>query len=337
MSIMTEGEYRYNMLIKRFPSAPSPAFESEEQQKFIWGRHWGCNNDVGRLRVVLMHRPGDEMRIVDPTKRIEDLGAFGDPEAGWYWRGREVPPLEKMQKEHDGLVAALKAEGVEVVNIERNAMIPGRMKTVYTRDSIIAVDGGAIVTRMGPVSRRGEERAVTQTLVHLGMPILRTIHGTGILEGGSFAFINRKTAVLGLSSRVNEEGARQLEEVLKVMGVELLRVQLTGYRLHIDGNFVMIDADTAFINPTQLPFWFLEKLEEMKIRTIEVHPDDGVSTINCIAVRPGRIIMSDQVSPRTLEKLDKAGISVVTIPYDNVYLGGGGIHCSTGPLVRDPV
>jgi hypothetical protein len=24
------------------------------------------------------------------------------------------------------------------------------------------------------------------------------------------------------------------------------------------------------------------------------------------------------------------------LPYDKVYLGGGGIHCSTGPLVRDP-
>jgi N-dimethylarginine dimethylaminohydrolase len=337
MSIMTEGEYRYNMLIKRFPSAPEPAFESPAQQEYIWGRRWGCNNDVGRLRAVLMHRPGDELKIVDPAKRLDDIGAFGDPATGWYWRGNKVPPLEAMQKEHDGLVAALKAEGVEVVQLERNAMLPGKMKSVYTRDSVIVVDGGAIVTRMGPPIRRGEERAVTQTLVHLGMPILRTIHGTGIMEGGSFAFINPKTAVIGISSRVNEEGARQVEEVLKVMGVELIRVQLTGYRLHIDGAFVMIDVDTAIINPMQLPFWFLEKLKEMKIRTIEVHPDDGVSAINCIAVRPGRVIASDQMSERTLGALDKAGISVVAIPYENVYLGGGGIHCSTGPLVRDPL
>lgn len=335
MSIMTEGEYRYNMLIKRFPSAPEPAFETPGQQELVWGRRWGCRNDVGRLRLVLMHRPGEELKVVDPTKRLDDIGAFGDPESGWYWRGHEVPALDTLQAEHDALVATLRAEGVEVVLLDRVA--PGRMKSCYTRDSIIAVDGGAIVTRMGPPIRRGEEAPVTQTVTRLGMPILRTIHGTGILEGGSFAFLNERTAVVGLSSRVNEEGARQLEDVLRVQGVELIRVHLTGYRLHIDGAFVMVDVDTAIVNPTQLPFWFLEKLKELKIRTIEVHPDDGVSAINCLAVHPGRVIMSDAVSLRTLDALDRHGIAVVRLPYESMYLGGGGIHCSTAPLIRDPV
>jgi arginine deiminase len=43
------------------------------------------------------------------------------------------------------------------------------------------------------------------------------------------------------------------------------------------------------------------------------------------------------VSNRTLDKLNDAGISIRLVPYDKVYLGGGGIHCSTGPLVRDPI
>ena len=335
MSAMTEGEYRYNMLIKRFASRPEPPFESASEQEFVWGRRWGCRSDVGRLRLVLMHRPGDELKVVDPAKKLNDIGAYGDDEAGWYWRGDSVPPLAAMQAEHDGLAAALRAEGVEVVFVD--AIKPGRMKSCYTRDSVIALDGGAIVTRMGPPIRRGEEWAVTRTLARIGMPILRTIHGSAILEGGSFAMIDAKTAVLGLSSRVNEEGARQLEEVLRVLGIELLRVHLTGYRLHIDGAFVMIDVDTALINPPQLPFWFLQKLEEMKVRTIEVCHEDGTSAINCLAVSPGRVIMSDQVSARTREKLDRAQISVVTIPYDKVYLGGGGIHCSTAPLIRDPL
>jgi arginine deiminase len=30
-------------------------------------------------------------------------------------------------------------------------------------------------------------------------------------------------------------------------------------------------------------------------------------------------------------------VSVRLVPYDRISLGGGGIHCSTSPLVRDPI
>lgn len=335
MGVISEHEYRYNMTMKIFHSHPEPAFETPEQQETVWGRQWGCDNDVGRLRMVLMHRPGEELAIVDPSKRLEDLGSFGDPEQGWYWRGDTVPSLQALQDEHDALVQVLGDNGVEVVFLDRVA--PGKMKSCYTRDSAIGVKGGAIVTRLGPIVRRGEEQPVTETLARLGMPILRTVHGTGIMEGGSFVWLNQHTAVIGRSNRVNEVGARQVEDVLHEYGVDLLRVDLTGYRLHIDGCIVMVDVDTAIINPVQLPFWFLEKLGELGIRTIEVQPDDPVSTVNCLAIEPGKVIMSAGVSARTRENLDKHGIEVIQVAYESMYLGGGGIHCSTCPLIRDSV
>lgn len=336
MSSVSEFEYRYNMTIKTFPSHAEPAFESASEQEGVWGARWGCDTDVGRLRKVLMHRPGDEMNVIDPSQRIEHLGSYGDIEGQtWYWRGDMIPPLEEQQAQHDALTAALKAEGVEIVMLNRCA--PGRHKSVYTRDSCIAVKGGAIVTRLGPTVRRGEEAPVTETLAGAGMPILRTIHGTGLMEGGSFVWLNSKTAVIGRSSRVNEEGTRQIEEVLNAQGVELLRVDLTGYRLHIDGALVMIDVDLAIINPANLPYWFLEKLGELGIRTVEVHPGDASGVVNCLAVAPGRVLMQPGLSPRTAETLDKLGVTVIPVEYDKLWLGGGGIHCSTSPLLRDPV
>ena len=229
------------------------------------------------------------------------------------------------------------ANSTTLTDVTLNAAAPGRHKSIYTRDSCIAVDGGAVVTRMGPRIRRGEERPVTQTLAALGMPILRTIHGTGLMEGGSFAHIRPDVAVVGVSSRVNEEGARQLEEVLAVQGTRLIRVQIPGYRLHIDGAFVMIHHDVALVNPSTLPFVFMEELKRLGVRMIPLNHEDPSWAINCLAVAPGRVLMSDQVGPRTQEALDKAGISVRLVTYDKVYLGGGGIHCSTAPLVRDPV
>ncbi|MEO0818796.1 MAG: arginine deiminase-related protein [Pseudomonadota bacterium] len=333
---VSEFEYRYNMTIRSFPSHADPSFESAGQQETVWGRRWGCDNDVGTLRMVLMHRPGDEMAVIDPEKRIERLNSYGD-EAGqtWYWRGNRLPDLAAQQAQHDALTAALRAEGVEVVLIDRAG--PGKHKQIYTRDSCIGVQGGAIVTRLGPIVRRGEEAPVTQALARVGCPILRTINGRGLMEGGSFVWLRPGLAVIGRSSRVNEEGARQVEEVLREAGAELIRVDLTGYRLHIDGALVMIDADTAITNPTQLPFWFLEKLDALGIRQIEVHPDDAVGCLNCLAVRPGRVIMQAGLSPRTADRLDRLGIEIVPVDYDLVYEGGGGIHCSTSPLIRDPL
>ena len=330
-----DAHYRYNQTIKLFGAEAEPAFETAEQQEAVWGRRWGCDNDVGRLRLVLMHRPGAEMAVVDPEKRIEEIGAFGDPEAGWYWQSDEIPPLAEMQAQHDGLVAALEREGVEVAVLE--GVADGRIKSCYTRDSAIMVKGGAVVCRLGPRVRRGEEAAVTRALAKLGAPILRTIHGRGLMEGGSFAWINSTTAVVGRSIRVNEEGARQLEEVLRAQEVELIRVDLVGYDIHIDGAFVMIDVDLALVDPERLPYAFLQRLAALGVRTIEITPADSSWIVNCLAVRPGRVIMPEGGSNRTLDLLARHGVEMVTLPYDKMALNGGGIHCSTCPLVRDPV
>ena len=333
MLIMSEGDYSYNRLIAAFPFLPEPSFESSEMQEFVWRRRWGCTTDVGALRTVLVHRPGAELDVIDPTKWLPDIGAFGDVDRGWYWRGPEPPDVPRMQAQHDTLVDMLRNQGVEVVYLDEAA--PERTKSCSPRDAVIAVDGGAIVCRLGASIRRGEELPVTRTLARLGMPILRTVHGTGIREGGSFAWLNARTAVLGLGTRTNVEGARQVEEVLRTQGVELVRVDLPGYRQHLDGLFVMIDIDRALVNPTLVPYALLEKLRELKIRTIDLHPQDHAFTINCLAIRPGRVLMSE-TSAATLERISKEGIDVISVPFDGVYRGGGGIHCSTAPLIRDP-
>ncbi len=47
--------------------------------------------------------------------------------------------------------------------------------------------------------------------------------------------------------------------------------------------------------------------------------------------------MPEGASNRTLDRLADLDVEVTTIPYDKMALNGGGIHCSTCPLVRDSV
>ena len=325
----------YMNLHRRIIGQGEPAFEDPAMLEKIWGDNWGTNNDVGRLRKVLVHRPGKEWDVMmTGGEYVADVDALLGPEDMWYWKGRERPDIAKVQAQHDNLTTALKAEGVEVVTVVDP--LPHLTKTIYTRDTAVIVKGGAILCRFGIDYRRGEELPIMRTLAKIGMPILHSIHGTGLMEGGSFLWLNEKTAAVSIGHRSNHEGARQLGEVLKTLGVELLYVDNTGYGLHIDGSLVMLKPDLAVAFVVELPWWFLTRLKEMGIHILDADEQDGWQSVNCLAVKPGRVIMPAHAE-RSAEKLIKAGIEVVPVEYDVIPKGGGGIHCSTLPLIRDDV
>jgi N-dimethylarginine dimethylaminohydrolase len=240
-----------------------------------------------------------------------------------------------MQAQHDGLVAALERRGVEIIHQEG---VGDRMlKAVYTRDPLQMVKGGAIVNRMGTRIRRGEELVTTRTLAKHGIPILRTLNGSAVMEGGTFAWLNDRTAVIGCGVRVNREGARQVGEVLAAQGVELIVIDLVGYDIHLDVGFLMVDADLALVSPMNLPYAFLQTLRDLGIDTVEITPEDDGWIVNGLAVAPRELLIPEGASERTLEELARKGVTWEVIPYDKVQLNGGGLHCSTTPLIRDPV
>lgn len=314
----------------RLESAAEPPFHDELAA--VWGAEWGAADEVGRLRTVLMRRPGDALAAVRADAWDDEAQALVDPDGRWYWTDRTPPDLARVAAQHDGLVAALRDEGVGVVLAE--PLGDGFSKAVYARDPLVTVPGGAIIGRMAVRTRRGEEAAVTREVAAAGLPILSTITGTGTLEGGSFVKLRPGLAAFGTSIRCNEEGARQLRETLARIGWELIVVPLPGYTIHIDLHLAMVDVGRALVNVTGLPFTFLEELRREGIELI--HPDPGEAwALNALCLRPGRVLMAEG-SPRTAERLASAGVDVVTVPYDEIHKNGGGVHCSTMELLREP-
>jgi N-dimethylarginine dimethylaminohydrolase len=310
-------------------AAAEPAFHAEMEE--VWGRSWGAYDEVGPLRSVLVRSPGAALNRIREEAWNPELEALVDPDGGWYWTSPIAPDRQRAAAQHDGLVTALRDEGVEV--IEAPSMGEGFTKAMYVRDPLVTVPGGAIIARMAVRMRRGEEADVTRVVAGAGMPILATLTGTATLEGGSFVKLREGVAALGTSIRCNEEGADQLREILARIGWELVVVPLPGYTIHLDLHLAMLDVDLALVDAAGLPYSFLVRLERMGIDVVHADPAEPWG-VNLLALGRRRVLMA-QGSPRTEERLRDAGVDIRTIPYDELQHNGGGVHCSTMELVRE--
>ena len=79
-----------------------------------------------------------------------------------------------------------------------------------------------------------------------------------------------------------------------------------------------------------------QQLREMGFELIEIDADDQARFIpsNLIALEPGKVMMHAGAQ-NTINKVRKAGVEVVEVPFNENICMGGGIYCCTLQLVRD--
>src|SRR5262249_43938302 len=127
----------------------------------IWAA-CGVSSEVGRLRRVLLHRPGPAIEtITDPAAVLWDA----------------VPDVARARAPHGRLASAYHEFGVRVPSLDAGSESPPTLH--FCRDHFFMVPAGAVVSRMGSAARAGEERLAALTLARLGIPILHTVHGAG--------------------------------------------------------------------------------------------------------------------------------------------------------------
>jgi len=308
----------------------APGFLEHEELEGTWGRRWGAADEVSRLRTVLMRRPSACLGDFTADMYDASMDALIAPNGRGYWTGREVPDMDRINAEHDGFAQLLRDNGVEVVYADDLPTFP---KAVYTRDPLVTIPGGAIIARTAARMRRGEEQSITKAVANAGMPILGTITGEGIVEGGTFVKVRRDLAFLGTSVRTTPEGYRQLKMLLDIHGIELQRVSLPGYLIHLDMCSSMIDDDLALVNPRLAPYDYTSALEDLGIELVDVHPSEEWAS-NLLVLDRRKVVMPDHL-PRTAERLAAKGVEVLTTPYREILKNGGGLHCSTMELQRD--
>lgn len=290
----------------------------EEDMNEYWG-DWGVSSEVDTLKAVLMRRPG---------KEVEDF----DAEAVRF--SNETVDVELMRKQHDAVAKAYEDFGAKVFYVENQR--EDRPNAVFCRDLMFMTPEGAILTRPGMATRRGEERYIGETLGKLGVPVLRTIAGDGMFEGANAMWVDRHTCVVSTGSRCNSSGYEQVKYELNRMGVEVYHMQQPYSNIHIDGLMNPLSNDAVLVHASQVPYDILDMLKKKGYRILEAPSQTEVrETFGCnfVAFEPGYILMPEG-NPRTQEMLENNGIKVQTINISEIIKGKGALHCITAYLKR---
>ncbi len=286
----------------------------------VWGR-CGVASEYTRLRKVLLHRPGPE------------LEATSDPDAALMLA---TPDLARARAEHDALAEVYREAGAEVFSIDPPEMPPPNQ--MFVADLMFMTPEGAILARPASTVRAGEERWVARRLADLGIPILRSVSGTGTFEGADAAWLDPQTVLLGRGLRTNAEGAAQVSTTLREIGVEVILVDLPYGTMHLMGQLRFLDRDLAVAWPGRIAFAAVEVLRARGY-TVRFFPDEREALAgaahNFVTLGPRRILMPAG-NPLTQRFYEEAGVECVTVEVGELHKAAGAIGCLTGILEREP-
>jgi N-dimethylarginine dimethylaminohydrolase len=277
---------------------------------------------VAPLKRVLVRKPA-------PPATGEESSAFAYP--------RTVDHARTVL-EHDAFCALLEQGGAEVVLAGPDEA--GLLDAIFAYDPSLMTDAGAILLRPGKELRLDEVDLAERSYTELGIPVIGRIEAPGTVEGGDAVWLDEQTLAVGRGYRTNDEGIRQLRELLAPRGIEVITVDLPHWRgpgecLHLM-SFISPVADRLAV--VYLPLMSVPFVEELKRRGwsfIEV-PDEEFETHGCnvLALAPMRVLVCNG-SPVTRARLEAAGCNVVVYTGDEIsHNRAGGPTCLTRPILR---
>ena len=250
----------------------------------------------------------------------------------------EAPDFNESLNEYDSFIKILDSFGIEKYFLEKNDSTS--IDSIYTHDPLVITNKGVVLCNMGKVNRTSESKAIKEFLIELKIPILGEITSPGKLEGGDIVWINKRTVAVGTGYRTNNEGIKQLKQILSNSVERIISVPLPHWNgpndcLHLMSNLSPIDSDLFLIYSRLLPVQFLEQLQKYNIELIDVS-DKEYYTMGCnvLALSPRRVIML-KGNPITKKKLEAKNVEVFTYKGNEISLkGSGGLTCLTKPFLR---
>lgn len=251
----------------------------------------------------------------------------------------DKPNLSQAKQEYLQFESLLQNDERKILYFPQSGNVS--MDSIYCRDAAIATDFGMIICNMGKLARVNEPEEQRTAFNEHGIKILGMIESPGTVEGGDVAWLDENTLAIGHTYRTNEDGIRQIKNLLIPNGVNVIVADLPHYKgpsdvFHLMSILSPVDKDLAVVYSPLMPIAFRNELIKRNFSLVEV-PDNEFDSMGCnvLAIAP-RVCLMVAGNPKTKSLLEKAGCTVYEYEGNEISVkGGGGPTCLTRPLIRE--
>ena len=199
---------------------------------------------------------------------------------------REPIDVDRARRQHAAYEALLAELGCEIVRVPGAPDMPD---SVFIEDTAVVTDDVAVITRPGAASRRGETAAVAEVLGRWRRVL--QIHAPGTVDGGDVLLAGGDLFV-GISSRTNLEGARQLAHILDGHAARFVPVHGT---LHLKSAVTAIGEGRVLMNPE-----WIDRETFRGYDIVEVDPSEPYAA-NALCI--DGVVVCAAAFPRTCERI----------------------------------
>lgn len=216
--------------------------------------------------------------------------------------------------QHREYCQLLEALGLELLRLPADPACPDGC---FVEDTAVVLDEVAVLGRMGTESRRAESAAVERalapyrTLVKLEPPA--TLEGGDVLQMG-------RTLFVGLSKRTNPVGVEVLRRAAVPHGYSVAIVEVRGC-LHLKSAVTMVDAETMLANVIWVDPKAFPGFEVLPVPLKEPFAANVLRVRDHVCVHSG--------FPRTVELLEKRGLSVKPVDVSEFLKAEAGVTCKS--------
>jgi len=217
--------------------------------------------------------------------------------------------LKKAREQHRKYRETLAQLGLEVILLERD---DGHPDSCFVEDTALIHGDRALICRLAPESRRGEEGPVERTL--RAMLKIKRVQAPGTIEGGDVVHFSDRL-LSGLTQRTNAEGIEQARDWLDVPIETISDPEI----MHLKSYVTYLGRGTVICSRRYADHPALKGMEKLVI------PDEETYAANTLAIDETVLMSSGR--PEAQRLVREAGFEVISMQTSEFEKCDGALTC----------